>query len=184
MKMRKEIKKINERKMGSRRSDRSHATYGFMILGNVFPVFLFQDITSASTPYNDVRCRVPQTHAIVKDRKHAQPTFCSMITQSLPQKTVDMEILQHRIQTVLSNFTGRLLVVRFLYVNRFIFWLKSDKNNAFNIQTHLYLRQHRVLISLCNLGYELRPKNKLSVIYISLFTEIGRIRIMCSERVV
>jgi hypothetical protein len=108
MKMRKEIKKINERKIESR-SDRSQATYGFMILDNVFPLFLFQDITSASTPYNDVRCRVPQTHAIVKDRKHAQPTFCS-ITQSTHQKTVDTEIPQYRLQTVLSNFTGRLLV--------------------------------------------------------------------------
>ena len=82
--------KNNERKMENRRSDRSEATYRLMILGNIFPLFLFQDITSASTPYNDVRCRVVRTHATVKDRKHAEPTFCSKITQSIDQKTVDM----------------------------------------------------------------------------------------------
>ena len=92
------------------RHDRSQAIYGFTILGNIFPLFLFQDITSASTPYNDVRCRVVRTHAILKYRKHAQPTFRSTITQSIDQKTVDMEILSHRLQTVLCNFTGRFLV--------------------------------------------------------------------------
>ena len=92
-----ERNKENQRQEnGNKRSDRSQATYWFIILSNVFPLFLFQDITSASTPYNDVRCRVPQTHAIVKDRKLAQPTFCCMITQSIHQKTVDTKILQHR----------------------------------------------------------------------------------------
>ena len=95
--------------MESRTSDLSQATYGFMVLGNI-PLFLSQDITSASTPYNDVRWRVLRTHAIVKDRKHAQPTFCSTITQSVDQKTVDTEVPQHRPQTVSSNFSGCLLV--------------------------------------------------------------------------
>jgi hypothetical protein len=37
-----EIKKINERKMESRRSDRSQAKYGFRVLLNIFPLRLFR----------------------------------------------------------------------------------------------------------------------------------------------